>query len=162
MCPSYFSRCAIENRRAATVELSVIDIGESSGECNMPSPFPGMNPWLEQVDVWHDFHQRFITRIGDALFSHCQAPFFERFPRLFCAPRNIIFQNIFEKRFRALLARASPATQTGLRGLQCRRSSARALRKGLTRHFGLFHKPTRRKSLSNPQRNGKVGVLLGR
>ena len=56
------------------------------------------------------------------------------------------------------LARASPATQTDLR----RRSSARALRKGLTRHFGLFHKPTRRKSLSNPQRNGKVGVLLGR
>ena len=33
----------------------------------MPSPFPGMNPWLEQVDVWHDFHQRFITRIGDVL-----------------------------------------------------------------------------------------------
>lgn len=36
----------------------------------MPSPFPGMNPWLEQVDVWHDFHQRFITRIGDALAQH--------------------------------------------------------------------------------------------
>lgn len=36
----------------------------------MPSPFPGMNPWLEQVDVWHDFHQRFITRIGDALALH--------------------------------------------------------------------------------------------
>ena len=33
----------------------------------MPSPFPGMNPWLEQPDVWHDFHQRFVTRIGDEL-----------------------------------------------------------------------------------------------
>ena len=21
----------------------------------MPSPFPGMNPYLEQDDVWHDF-----------------------------------------------------------------------------------------------------------
>lgn len=26
----------------------------------MPSPFPGMNPFLEQEDVWHDFHQSFI------------------------------------------------------------------------------------------------------
>jgi hypothetical protein len=25
----------------------------------MASPFPGMNPYLEQEDVWHDFHQRF-------------------------------------------------------------------------------------------------------
>ena len=23
----------------------------------MPSPFPGMNPYLEQDDVWHDFHK---------------------------------------------------------------------------------------------------------
>ena len=27
----------------------------------MPSPFPGMNPYLEQDDAWEDFHQRFIT-----------------------------------------------------------------------------------------------------
>ena len=33
----------------------------------MPSPFPGMNPYLEQMDVWHDFHQRFVTRLGDAI-----------------------------------------------------------------------------------------------
>lgn len=33
----------------------------------MPSPFPGMNPYLEQKDVWHDFHQRFVARIGDAV-----------------------------------------------------------------------------------------------
>jgi Protein of unknown function (DUF4058) len=26
----------------------------------MPTPFPGMNPYLEQEDVWHDFHERFI------------------------------------------------------------------------------------------------------
>lgn len=29
----------------------------------MPSPFPGMNPYLEQSDVWEDFHQSFI-RVG--------------------------------------------------------------------------------------------------
>jgi len=26
-----------------------------------------MNPWLEQPDVWHDFHERFIARLGDAV-----------------------------------------------------------------------------------------------
>ena len=25
----------------------------------MPSPFPGMDPYLEQPDVWHDFHESF-------------------------------------------------------------------------------------------------------
>ena len=25
----------------------------------MPSPFPGMNPFLEQDDAWHDFHEQF-------------------------------------------------------------------------------------------------------
>ena len=33
----------------------------------MPSPFPGMNPYLEQPDVWHDFHQAYITAIRNAL-----------------------------------------------------------------------------------------------
>jgi len=26
----------------------------------MPSPFPGMNPYLEQSDAWQDFHQSFL------------------------------------------------------------------------------------------------------
>jgi hypothetical protein len=26
----------------------------------MPSPFPGMNPFLERDSVWHDFHERFL------------------------------------------------------------------------------------------------------
>src|SRR5204862_708616 len=29
-------------------------------ELGMPSPFPGMNPYLEQEDPWHDFHERFM------------------------------------------------------------------------------------------------------
>lgn len=33
----------------------------------MPSPFPGMNPYLEQVDVWHDFHQGFVAHLRDAV-----------------------------------------------------------------------------------------------
>src|SRR5262249_52437060 len=33
----------------------------------MASPFPGMNPYLEQEDVWHDFHERFIPHVADLL-----------------------------------------------------------------------------------------------
>ena len=34
---------------------------------SMPSPFPGMNPYLEQEDVWHDFHERFIPLLATIL-----------------------------------------------------------------------------------------------
>src|SRR5437899_4191935 len=33
----------------------------------MPSPFPGMNPYLEQEDAWHDFHERAITLAADVV-----------------------------------------------------------------------------------------------
>ncbi len=33
----------------------------------MPSPFPGMNPYLEHPDEWQDFHDRFIVALSDAL-----------------------------------------------------------------------------------------------
>lgn len=33
----------------------------------MPSPFPGMNPYLEHEDVFHGFHQRLIVEISNAL-----------------------------------------------------------------------------------------------
>jgi hypothetical protein len=33
----------------------------------MPPPFPGMNPYLEQEDVWNDFHQSFIPLAREAL-----------------------------------------------------------------------------------------------
>jgi hypothetical protein len=33
----------------------------------MPSPFPGMNPYLERVGIWHDFHERFIPLAAEML-----------------------------------------------------------------------------------------------
>ena len=33
----------------------------------MPSPFPGMNPYLEQDDAWQDFHNDMISGIREAL-----------------------------------------------------------------------------------------------
>jgi hypothetical protein len=33
----------------------------------MPSPFPGMDPYLENPSIWMDFHESFITYCRDAL-----------------------------------------------------------------------------------------------
>ena len=33
----------------------------------MPSPFPGMNPYLEQSDAWQDFHNSFLIAARESL-----------------------------------------------------------------------------------------------
>ena len=35
----------------------------------MPSPFPGMNPFLEQDDAWHDFHEQFCIECRNAVLQ---------------------------------------------------------------------------------------------
>ena len=40
----------------------------------MPSPFPGMNPFLEQDDVWHDFHATFLARAAHCLAAWKEEP----------------------------------------------------------------------------------------
>lgn len=35
----------------------------------MPSPFPGMDPWLEEPDRWPAVHTRLITTLGDTLVA---------------------------------------------------------------------------------------------
>lgn len=41
----------------------------------MPSPFPGMNPYLEQEDVWQDFHDTLIPAIRDAIIPQVRPHF---------------------------------------------------------------------------------------
>ena len=36
----------------------------------MPSPFPGMNPYLENPELWSEVHHRLITAIADAIESN--------------------------------------------------------------------------------------------
>jgi hypothetical protein len=36
----------------------------------MTSPFPGMNPYLENPDLWSEVHHRLITAIADNIESH--------------------------------------------------------------------------------------------
>ncbi len=48
----------------------------------MPSPFPGMDPYLESPAVWRDFHSRFVNAwceaVADALPDHYDARIDER------------------------------------------------------------------------------------
>jgi hypothetical protein len=39
----------------------------STEEQAMPSPFPGMDPYIERPEIWPDFHDRLITFIQEAL-----------------------------------------------------------------------------------------------
>jgi hypothetical protein len=44
----------------------------------MPSPFPGMDPHLEELARWPDVHQRLITYIADALQSQVRPRYHAR------------------------------------------------------------------------------------
>lgn len=44
----------------------------------MPSPFPGMNPYLEQAGCWQDFHNTFLIAIREALTAQLQPRYFVR------------------------------------------------------------------------------------
>jgi hypothetical protein len=32
----------------------------------MPSPLPGMKPYLERTTVWHDIHERFMPLVRES------------------------------------------------------------------------------------------------
>ncbi len=42
----------------------------------MRPPFPGMDPWLEDHDLWLDFHNRLITSIADAIVPKVAPKYF--------------------------------------------------------------------------------------
>ena len=42
----------------------------------MSSPFPGMNPYLELPALWHEFHNRLIVAISDALTPYLQPRYY--------------------------------------------------------------------------------------
>jgi hypothetical protein len=41
----------------------------------MPSPFPGMNPYIEQESVWHDFHESFMPIVREVLAPQVRPQF---------------------------------------------------------------------------------------
>ena len=44
----------------------------------MPSPFPGMDPYLESPDIWPDFHDAFAAEIRSELNRVLPAPYYAR------------------------------------------------------------------------------------
>jgi hypothetical protein len=44
----------------------------------MPSPFPGMDPWLEAADIWPDFHDSFAAEIRGVLNATLPPPYYAR------------------------------------------------------------------------------------
>lgn len=44
----------------------------------MPSPFPGMDPWLEAADIWPDFHDSFAGEIRAVLNATLPPPYYAR------------------------------------------------------------------------------------
>jgi len=72
----------------------------------MAYPFPGMNPYLEHRDVWHDFHQRIVPRIGDSLASMIR-------PRYFVKVDENVYIHQLTPDERALLGRPDVAIAGG-------------------------------------------------
>ncbi|MEI7469474.1 MAG: DUF4058 family protein [Chloroflexota bacterium] len=49
----------------------------------MPSPFPGMNPYLERANIWEDFHQSLASEIRDQLAAQIEPNYYAALsPRL--------------------------------------------------------------------------------
>ena len=44
----------------------------------MPSPFPGMNPYIERPDVWNDFHDTFIPVLREVLAPQVRPNYYVR------------------------------------------------------------------------------------
>jgi hypothetical protein len=42
----------------------------------MPSPFPGMDPYLEHPEIFPDFHDRFVTYLSDAIQRELPEPYY--------------------------------------------------------------------------------------
>ena len=46
----------------------------------MPSPFPGIDPYLESPEIFPDFHDSFITYLRETLQASLPAPYFAALP----------------------------------------------------------------------------------
>ena len=68
----------------------------------MPSPFPGMNPYLESPGIWHGFHQRFITAIANQLTAQLR-------PKYIVLIEEQIYLHEFEEEVRSPAGRSDVA-----------------------------------------------------
>ncbi len=72
----------------------------------MPSPFPGMNPFLEQTDAWHDFHEAFCPACREALVPQVR-------PRYIVKLDEHVYIQELSSEERRLIGRADVAVTQG-------------------------------------------------
>jgi hypothetical protein len=66
------------HKAGGTREVALYLPVEKIGDRFMPSPFPGMDPYLEAPDVWADFQDRFAGQISAELNRALPAPHYAR------------------------------------------------------------------------------------
>ncbi len=70
----------------------------------MPSPFPGMNPYLEHPSVWHDFHERFIPLAAELIGSQVLPRYFVKIDQQVPTDEESISNlHIFDRESRRLI-----------------------------------------------------------
>src|SRR2546427_12414414 len=80
----------------------------------MPSPFPGMNPYLEQPDAWEDFHDRFIVFVAGALEAEVGSNYVVKIEtRRYVHELGDEERRFFRRRAGGLRARAPPRAKGG-------------------------------------------------
>lgn len=72
----------------------------------MASPFPGMNPYLEQEEVWQDFHQSFLPLVRTVLAEQVR-------PAYLVKVEERLFIHELSAEQRRLLGRADVALAAG-------------------------------------------------
>src|SRR5213594_2624159 len=86
----------------------------------MPSQFPGMNPYLEQDEVWHDFHERFIPHIAEVIGAQVQ-------PNYIVKIDEHVYIHELPEDSRRLLGRADVALAASRQSAGTRREGAAVL-----------------------------------
>ena len=85
----------------------------------MPSPFPGMNPYIEQPAAWSDFHTRFMTFAAEMIAAQVEPRYFVKIEEhLFLHERSADERRPFGRPDLSVLpgeeTSAAPATTTAL------------------------------------------------
>ncbi len=79
----------------------------------MPSPFPGMDPFLEDQKLWSDFHTSFLTYCRDALNESLPEPYIARLEEQCRLMADVEGTGILRRPDIAVEARSLPEGWTG-------------------------------------------------
>src|SRR5256885_754590 len=78
----------------------------------MPSPFPGMDPYLEEPGLWPDVHHRLISEIQSVLNDRLRPKYFARVEeRIYVSDENDPGRTVIIPDVRVMEARHSPRRQ---------------------------------------------------